>query len=306
MAGSPFETVIPRHATLKHIVDRYGPLAEEIPCGLQNCRTKNGHGFLVAFIADGIEDVGAIGHICGRNHFGTVWVEQEKVYREKEKAKAISERLQRFLPEADRVLFHIQGTGPQLLRLCQQHELLATNAPKFFKYCADAARMHDGWVGKYAGNSFVREFRIEGADFFIQDIPLTAARVLKYDIERVQSLIQQGKLPDDELAARANEIGNIAGRWETIASWITTADKALSCDNLARVTSAYAERVKGFEIRVSINRKWLLTFDYRKIDSEHRGWVRLFPLDANNTSSKGESLLDTLHYENRRNDDQRS
>lgn len=280
MVSSPFEAVIPRHATLKQIVDRYGPLAEEIPCGLQNCRTKNGHGFLVAFFADGIEGVGAIGHICGRNHFGSDWIEQEKTYREKENAKAISERLQRFLPEADRVLFHIHDTSPQLVRLCKQHELLAANAPKFFKFCADAARMHDGWVGMNAGSSFVREFRIEGADFFIQGTPLTAARILKNDIERVQGHIQQGKVPDDELGARANEIGNIARRWETISSWITTAYKALSCDNLARVTSAYAERVSGFEIRVSINRKWLLTFDYRKTDSEHGGWVQLFPLHA--------------------------
>ena len=306
MAGSPFETVIPRNATLKHIVERYGPLAAEIPCGLQNCRTKNGHGFLVAFVVDGVENVGAIGHICGRNHFGTVWVEQEKVYREKENAKAISERLQRFLPEADRVLFHIQDTASKSQRLCQQHGLLTANAPEFFKFCADAARMHDGWLGEYAGKSFVREFRIKGSDFFIQDTPWTAARILRNDIERVQGHIQQGKLSDDELGRRANDIGNIARRWAAIADWITTADKALSCDNIIRVTSAYTERFGGSGIRVSKNRKWLLTFDYRKIGSEYGGWVQLFPLDANGTSSRVvESLLDTLHYENRRHHDPR-
>ena len=273
MANSPFDTPIPRHAELQQILEGYGPLPEEIPCGLQNCRQSHGKGFIVSFIADGREAVGAIGHQCGRNHFGTSWVTQHKAYQTRLNDQKIEDRLRSFLPEADRVLAELSASSTRLHELLAIQSAIKTHAPTFFRACERAARSTDGWLGVDTPKGFDRQIKIEGAEFFPERTVKvsTEAQILRDDLERVRGHVANLKLDRDTLAGRVSDIGNAGQRWQSIADWMAAAERAIKPDNLGTLIAYLGDLVAG-EIRISLNRKRILVMGIRP--GEHRkDWI---------------------------------
>ena len=79
----------PRTVKLKAIIGHYA-FPNYHPCGLKNCRTRHGKGYLVV-AEDGRET--NIGHICGKTFFDADFVRMRRVYDADVRAKERRERL---------------------------------------------------------------------------------------------------------------------------------------------------------------------------------------------------------------------
>src|SRR6185437_14293129 len=144
----PTGVIIPRDATLLEIRDSYGPLADEVRCGLEGCRTPHKRGFTVAFSVpvDGAEGVGIVGHVCGKNAFGTGWIEAERVYDAKLRAAEADAARERFIGRAGRILPELGAVRPRLQKLNAARRAIEKHAAVVMKICSDAVRTSHGLI----------------------------------------------------------------------------------------------------------------------------------------------------------------
>jgi hypothetical protein len=271
------ETLIPRGATLGHIIDRYGPLPDGIPCGLANCHRSHQSGFVVSFTCDGVEGVGRIGHKCARNLFGVLWKAAEKVYTANVNAAVLHARARSLAPAIEIVLPQVRAAIPRLQRLRAIRNAIEERVPLFFRVCTDAVRSHQGYLGTDTGNGFKAMVRIEGGEFYVTDPPYVPALVLFREMEGFEVFLA-GKNTPVAIERRVSDLANIEKRWQAIEAWMVAATRALRPEHLEPVCTFFTEQDLD-SVRLSKNNKKFLCWGFRA-DIGEDNWVEVTRIDG--------------------------
>jgi hypothetical protein len=286
MSDLPTETLIPRGAVLQHIINGYGPLADSVPCGLENCRQFHQRGFVVAFSCEGAESVGAIGHVCARNLFGESWTGAKKAYTASVNAAALAARARSLAPSIEIVLPQVRAAIPRLRLFQDIRTAMQKSVPLFFRACAEAVRTRRGYLGIDTREGFKPMALVEGGGFYLKEPPYYAALVLKEELERFPAFLAHKDATPRGIEKRVSELGNIEHRWRsTIEAWLTAAERALRPEHLEPLC-AFSTEHKLDAIRLSVNKKKLLCMGFRSDTFEH-GWVELCRLDVIRTGPQG-------------------
>ena len=241
MRELPVDTVISSGSTLHRIEDSYGPLKDEVKCGLEGCRTPHKRGFIVAFSQSdsGTEHgLGIVGHVCGKRAFGTGWVEAERAYDARVRAEEVRAAAERFQARIGLILPELQAALP---RLKWQHELrkiLLHRAPMLMRMCQEAASKHHGRIRRAQGGDFVTLHRLRGEPFWLEDRALDRAKELDYAARRLQLFLGTPEATTKEIDRRLGQLGNVGHTWDLVSKWMAAADEALRPQHLQRVIEA--------------------------------------------------------------------
>ena len=89
-----------KHHTLKEIIGNY-VFKVHIPCGLSNCHTPHGKGFIVTTKQGALTNIGGT---CGKNHFGVEFLHLKKALETeiKIKIKTYREKISNFLMQINK------------------------------------------------------------------------------------------------------------------------------------------------------------------------------------------------------------
>ncbi len=214
--------VIPRSALLLEISGQYGPLPDKLPCGLAGCRTPHQKGFLVAFQEkNGSRGLGRVGHICGRNHFGTSWTEAKNAFDRKMHADQVDEARQRFLARMGNVLPRLDRLVPIVTEIAS---IRAALGPDVTRACTEAARGESGVIAIYSGRKLVHQHKLEGRSFWLTGGDLRhRVTSLQSDGSRFIDYLASPDADLREVERRLNGFSDVPQRWRAIRNCIESA-----------------------------------------------------------------------------------
>ena len=182
----PTQTLIPRNAKLLSIRESYGPLAEEVRCGLEGCRTLHGRGFVVLFkIPASMEppQSGVVGHICGKNAFGADWKQAERVYDAQIRAEQVSAAKDRFQARAGRILPALKAALPRLEWQNKVRSILLRYAGQAMSLCVEATRSQNGYLKLRSSREDINLHCLKGAAFWSESNALALPRARQLEME---------------------------------------------------------------------------------------------------------------------------
>ena len=230
VAEAPVSSIIPRSARLLEIVSQYGPLEDKLPCGLADCRTAHGKGFLVEFEADGGElGIGRVGHICGRNNFGASWTEAKDEFDRKVHAAQVEQRRQLFLSRMGEVLPGLDRLSP----LVGEIDRVRRTLDPVISVSAAAAK-GNGIIEVFRGGQVVHRHRLVSIPFWLTGGELgSRLATLRDDCTRFLEYLASGNVDLREVERRVTGFSDVPHRWKIIRNGIESALAATSPRHLA-------------------------------------------------------------------------
>ncbi len=244
----PTDIIIPRDATLLEIRDSYGPLSEEVRCGLEGCRTPHKRGFIVSFgdtsgVASG---VGIVGHVCGQNAFGTNWLEAEQAYDAKVRAAEMDAARERFLVRSGRILPELRAALPRLKLHYIARRVLEKNAAFVMKTCVEAVKSSHGRIGIYRGGQHRILHRLEGESFWTTgNNALPRATELDVEATSFQEYLRSPNVTKKEAERRLGNLTDIEHRWGLVSKAMQAAESALQPSHLGKVFEAVDQVIRS-------------------------------------------------------------
>ena len=227
----PLGVAIPRSAKLLAIEDRYGPLKDEVRCGL--CGTMHGKGFIARFECDGVQGRGLLGHVCGKNNFGAVYTDAERRFDIAQRGEGVAAGVERFHVRAAKIMPELQAALPHLSWQRSVRDAIEASSWQVMREAGNAVRTQNGRLqsgfralGKLAGKEFWTDFRAP-----------QRARELATDVEQFGDYLANDVRRKD-LAHRVGLVADIEGRWERIVAAMADADQALRPGNLDKLFKA--------------------------------------------------------------------
>ena len=259
----PDQVLIPRNAKLISIKESYGPLPEEICCGLEGCRALHRKGFVVYFqVPASMEppQSGVVGHICGKNAFGADWKQAERLYAVQIKAEQISAAKDRFQDRAGRILPVLKAVLPRLEWQNKVRSILLRNAGRVIGLCVEATKSQNGYLKLRSSRGDLNLHCLKGAAFWSESyaLALPRARQLEADASRFLDYLASAEPDMKEVERRLTTFVDIEHRWNLIKKAVTAADAALDPKHLDQVLNV-CNKIIAVE-----NAPWL--------DSERNGW----------------------------------
>lgn len=263
----PTEVIIPRGATLAGIEGAYGPLKNEIACGLESCRTPHKSGFVVEFLPPGGRGAerGLIGRVCGKKAFGTDWQEASRRFAAERRITTVAELSRGLREAAEEILPQLRAALPTLRRCNAAYRAIAQHAPWLMSFCADAVRSHGGQIGVDRAGKFIPVLKLEGGGFYVSDSrALRRAEELQASLERAVEFLSRGAPPVRQVSDRIRALGDVRHAWSIIERELREAEVATRPATLARVVHAVGRitdrdgvlRVEGGALQMKSYRNW--------------------------------------------------
>lgn len=237
---SPFGIPIPRDATLIEITDSYGPLPEKVRCGREECGTRHGKGFVVAFKIACSDEVraGAVGHICGKRNFGVDWTMAKRKFEAKARSEQRMEAARRFTIDASELLPELRLVQARLRFTLEIQRLIVSHAPQVTKFCQDAAKSRNDRLVLVTSRGEFDLHRLAAPSFWIDTNVLERAQVTQLEAERLLHYIESDDASTVEVERRIVGMADFRRRCKSIHDYALKAAASTTPEELSKVLSA--------------------------------------------------------------------
>ena len=269
MPDIPTDVLIPRKAKLHRIESKYGPLEDEVRCGLEGCGTPHKHGFVVSFgdpDAEPGNNLGIVGHVCGKRSFGVSWVEAERIFDAKVRDAKVQAAAERFRAQAGHILPELEAALPRLKRHQNVREVLSRQVPMLMRVCQEAAEKNQGQIRLARGRDFVTVHQLEGRLFWMNDRALGRARELDLSIRDFVNFMNGSDAEPRDIERRLSQLGDVRHTWELVCKWMVAADSALRPQHLQSVMDAVGRLPDPFLVDLGVGRSAQFPANLRIVD----------------------------------------
>lgn len=252
LATDPFTAGvrIPKGAILEKIASNYGPLANNVCCGLADCGTPHKRGFIVVFrrvLGEPLEQA-LMGHVCGKREFREAWTKALAAHNAKLRAEEAKASVQKFLTSASEIEPRLHAILPGLEARKAIRDILLIDARDFMRNCATACRSQNGRITGYS-TSHIRH-RFKGEIFFLQDEAIGRAKAILSLIKMMREISENQTITAREIEERLSRFKNLKRDQDEIEKEALAGAAALRPSHMIRAIEAIENNSRNRQVMI--------------------------------------------------------